>query len=121
LRSKSIIEEQKIEQTIKNLREDTFTVLDFIEAFKNQYPKEWKQLVERFGLFGSKRRYTVTTYFSNRLDVYSQKPHSILVPFTRYKEGKFKDYRKATEEERKIFGSPWIAVFKKKRNIETES
>jgi len=48
----------------------------------------------------------VATYFSNRLDVYSQKIRSILVPFTRYKKGKFKDYRKTTEEERKVFGSP---------------
>jgi len=115
LGSKKIIEEQKIEEAIKNVSKTTFTVLDFIEAFKNLYPEEWKQLVERFGLFGSKRRYTVTTYLSNRLDVYSQKPHSILVPFTRYKQGKFRDYRKTTEEEKKVFGSPWIAVYKKKR------
>jgi len=113
---KTIIEEQKIEETIKNIPKDAFTVLDFLEAFKSLYPGEWKQLVKRFGLFGSKRRYTVATYFSNRLDVYSQKSDSILIPFTRYKEGKFKDYRKTTEEERKVFGSPWIAVYKKKQN-----
>ena len=112
--SKTIIEEKKIEQTIKNIPKDWFTVLDFKEVFRRNYPEEWKRLVERFGLSGSKRRYTVTTYFSNRLDVYSQKPYSILAPFTRYKEGKFKDYRRTTEEERKVFGSPWIAVYKKK-------
>jgi len=106
LGSIKIIEEQKIEQTVRNIPKDTFTVLDFIKAFENLYPEEWKRLVERFGLFGSKRRYTVATYFSNRLDVYSQKIRSILVPFTRYKKGKFKDYRKTTEEERKVFGSP---------------
>jgi len=114
-RTKIIVEEKKFEETIKNVTKDSFTVLDFIEAFRNTYPKEWEKLLERFGLFGSKRRYTVTTYLSNRLDVYSQKPYSILVPFTRYKEGKFKDYRKTTEEERKIFGSPWIAVYRKKK------
>jgi len=75
------------------------------------------RLGERFGLFGSKRRYTVATYFSNKLDVYSQKPCSILVPFTRYKKGKLKDYRKTTEEERKVFGSPWIAIYKKEVRI----
>jgi len=112
--SKTIVEEKKIEETIKNIPEDWFTVLDFTEVFRRNYPEEWKRLVERFGLFGSKRRYTVTTYFSNRLDVYSQKPYSILAPFTRYKEGKFKDYRRTTEEERKVFGSPWIAVYQKK-------
>jgi hypothetical protein len=112
--SKVIVEEEKIEETIRNVNKGSFTVLDFTEVFKRLYPDVWEQLVEKFGLFGNKRRYTVTTYFSNRLDVYSQKPHSILVPFTRYKQGKFKDYRKTTDEERKIFGSPWIAIFKKK-------
>ena len=112
--SKVMVEEEKIEETIRNISEDVFTVLDFIKVFERLYPEVWEQLVKKFGLFGSKRRYTVTTCLSNRLDVYSQKPHSILVPFTRYKQGKFKDYRKTTEEERKIFGSPWIAMFKKK-------
>jgi len=112
--SKTIVEEGKIEETIKSVPKESFTVLDFIEAFRSIYPEDWERLAERFGLFGRKRRYTVATYFSNRLDVYSQKPHSTLVPFTRYKEGKFKDYRKTTEDERKVFGSPWIAVYKKK-------
>jgi hypothetical protein len=110
---KTIVEEPKIEETIRHILKDEFTVLDFTESFKKLYHEEWKRLVERFGLFGSKRRYTVTTYLSNRLDVYSQKPYSILVPFTRYSEGKFKDYRKTTEEERKFFGSPWIAHVQK--------
>ena len=112
--SKTIVEEEKIEEAIKNFPKDAFTVLDFIDVFREMYPEDWKRLVERFGLFGSKRRYTVTTYLSNRLDAYSHKPHSILIPLTRYKEAKFKDYRRTTKEEKKIFGSPWIAVFKKK-------
>lgn len=114
MKPKVIVEEEKIEETISNINKNSFTVLDFTEVFKRLYPEVWKRLVEKFGLFGSKRRYTVTTYFSNRLDVYSQKSHSILVPFTRYKQGKFKDYRKTTKEERKVFGSPWIAVYKQK-------
>lgn len=113
--SKTIVEEKTMEETIKRMPKDQFTVLDFIEMFKRIYPEDWQRLVEGFGLFGSKRRYTVATYLSNRLDVYSQKPCSILVPFTRYKESKFKDYRKTTEEERKFFGSPWIAVYTKKQ------
>jgi len=112
--SRTIVEEEKIEETIKCILKDSFTILDFMGIFKGMYPEDWKRLVERFGLFGSKSRYTVTTYLSNRLDIYSHKPYSILVPFTRYKEGKFKDYRKTTEEEKKVFGSPWIAVYKKK-------
>lgn len=111
---KTIVEEEKIEEAVKKILKNSFTVLDFIDVFRSQHPVEWKRLVEMFGLFGSKRRYTVTTYLSNRLDVYSQKPHSILMPFTRYKQAKFKDYRRTTEEERKVFGSPWIAVYRKK-------
>ena len=111
---KTIIEEKKIEETIKKLSKNEFTVLDFIEAFRNIYPRDMKMLVEKFGVFGSKRRCTTTTHFSNRLDVYPQKADPILVPFTRYKEDKFKDYRRTSKEERKIFGSPWITVFKKR-------
>ena len=114
---KTLLEEEKIEETIKRILQSSFIVLDFIGVFKELYPEDWERLVERFGQFGEKRRYTVTTYLSNRLDLYSQKPHSILLPFTRYSEGKFKDYRKVTKEEQKHFGSPWIAVFKKKRCI----
>jgi len=80
--SKAIVKEEKIEEIIKKIPKDSFTVLDFIGAFKVIYPEDWKRLVERFGLFGNKRRYTVTTYPSNRVDAYSQKPYSILVPFT---------------------------------------
>lgn len=119
MRREAIIEEKKIEETIKHIPRDSFTVLDFIEVFRKVYPKDWEKLIERFGFFGSKRRYTTATYLSNRLDVYSQKANSILFAFTRYKEGKFKDYRKTTEEERKVFGSPWIAVYKKKTKTET--
>jgi hypothetical protein len=112
---KTLLEEEKIEQTIRAVTGDSFTVLDFMAAFKRKYPLNWDELVERFGQFGSKRRYTVTTYLSNRLDVYSQKPNSFLEPFTRYKQAKFKDYRRTTLEERKVFGSIWIAVFRKKK------
>jgi hypothetical protein len=108
------LKKKKIEETIRSITADSFTVLDFVKAIQSTYPKDWKKLVERFGLFGSRRRYTVATYLSNGLDVYSHEPDSILVPFVRCKEGKFMDYRQTTEEERKVFGSPWIAVYKKK-------
>jgi hypothetical protein len=111
--SKTIVDESQIEETIKNIPKDSFTVLDFIEAFRKVYPEDWGRLVGRLGLFGSKRRYTVATYFSNRPDVCSQKTHSILLPFIRYKEGKFKDYRRTTEDEKEVFGSPWTAMYRK--------
>jgi hypothetical protein len=103
-----------VEVTVKRVGKAAFTVLDFIEAFKLLYPSDWARLVKRFGKFGEKRRYTVTTYLSNRLDVYSHKPTSFLQPFTRYSKGKLRDYRKVTDDERLYFGGQWIAVFKKK-------
>jgi hypothetical protein len=111
---KILLEEEKLENTIKKIPQDSFTVLDLIKVMKDLYPEDWNRLVERFGQFGQRRRYTATTYLSNRLDLYSQKSGSLLRPFTRYSRGKLKDYRKPTEDERKHFGGSWIAVFKKK-------
>lgn len=111
---KTLLEERKIEETIKKIPQNSFTVLVFIDVFKVLYPEDWKRLKERFGQFGEKRRYTVSTYLSNRLDLYSQKSHSLLRPFIRYSQGKFKDRRRTTKEEQKHFGSPWISVFNKR-------
>jgi hypothetical protein len=111
---KNLLDDERMAATIKRIPARCFTVLDFIQVFEALYPDEWRRLVERFGQFGEKRRYTVNTYLSNRLDVYSQKPHALLHPFTRYSQARFKDYRKATEEERKRFGSSQIAVFRRK-------
>lgn len=116
--SKPIIGEEKIRKTIENTPKESFTVLDFTETLRRLYPEDWEGLTKRFGLFGGRRRYTVSTYFSNRLDVYSHKACSILAPFTRYSEGRFIDYRRTTDEERKVFGSPMIAVFRKKNVTE---
>jgi len=112
---KGLLEEEKIEKTVERMQLRSFTVLDFIRTFKRLYPGDWVRLVGRFGRFGEGRRYTVATYLSNRLDLYSRRTGSLLRPFTRYSEGKFRDYRRATAEERGYFGSPWIAVFRKKR------
>jgi hypothetical protein len=114
LHSKVLVDEDKIVKTIQDLPANAFTVLDFIDMFKRLFPEDWSALVERLGVYGGKRRYTVSTYFSNRLDVYSHKPDSLLMPFARYKMAKFKDYRRTSVKEREVFGSPWIAVFKKK-------
>ncbi len=102
----TLLDTEKIEQTIKGLSQDSFTVLDFTAAFKELYPQDWTRLVERLGELGQGRRYTVNTYLSNRLDVYSHKPGSLLMPFLRYSEAKFADYRKPTVEERKRFWQP---------------
>jgi hypothetical protein len=102
---KTLLEEEKIERTIRAVTNVSFTVLDFMAVFKMEYPEDWKNLVERFGQFGSKRRYTVTTYFSNRLDVYSQKPSSLLEPFTRYKQAKFKDLEEPHPKKERSLGA----------------
>ncbi len=109
-----LLEEDKIAATIGQIPSRSFTVLDFSEVFKTLYPADWQRLVARFGQFGEKRRYTVTTYLSNRLDVYSQKPGSLLQPLTHYRQAEFKGRRRTSKEEQQRFGSPWIAVFKKK-------
>lgn len=109
----TLLEEEKIVDTIRRLPK-SFTVLDFMEVFKSAYPEDWKRLVKRFGQYGVKRGYTVTTYLANRLDTYSVKPRSLLRPLVRYSVDRSKDYRRTTKEERERFGSPWIAVFKKK-------
>lgn len=118
---KVLVTDEKIANTIQAIRPASFTVLDFMDIFKALHPAEWQRLIDRFGQFGDKRRYTATTYLSNRLDVYSRKPHSLLLPFTRYSEAKFKDYRRPTREERQRFGSPWIAVFKKRQRRSRKS
>ena len=118
MKIKALLEEEKLEIVIKKMRRPFFTILDFIPVLKRSFPKDWKQLVARFGEFGEKRRYTVTTYLSNRLDFYSHKPGSLLVPFLRHSQAGFKGHRRTTEREREIFGSPWIAVFKKKKGFE---
>jgi hypothetical protein len=53
---KILLEEQKIEETIKRVPRDSFTVLDFIDVFKVVYPEDWMRLKGRFGQFGEKRR-----------------------------------------------------------------
>jgi hypothetical protein len=112
---RTVLEKEKLSGAIRKLPQDAFTVLEFIEALKKLHPEDWRNLVERFGQFGQGRRYTATTYLSNRLHLYSQEPGSQLRPFTRYNQGKFKDYRRPSEEEKKLFGGSWIAVFREKK------
>ncbi|MFX0097273.1 MAG: hypothetical protein ACFE7E_05890 [Candidatus Hodarchaeota archaeon] len=111
----TLLDLEKIEETVKGIQKISFTILDFVEVFQKLYPEDWKHLVDRFGQFGEKRRYTVNTYLSNRLDLYSHKQNSLLEPLIHYSEGKFKGRRMTTKEERRHFGSPWIAVYKKKK------
>jgi len=74
--------------------------------------------LEKVWTFWDKRRYTGSTYLSNRLDVYFIQPYSTLALFTRCSEGRFTDYRRAADQERKTFRSPMIAVFRKREKQE---
>ncbi len=112
--TRTLLEETKIVETVRAISKESFTILDFVEVFKAIYPEDWERLIRRYGDFGEKRRYTVKTYLSNRIDIYSQKPGSLLRPLVHWSEGKFADRRRATKEERQVFGSPWIAVYRKR-------
>jgi hypothetical protein len=112
--AKALLEEEKLERAIRSVRKRSFTVLEFSAALRAVYPEDWSRLTERFGEFGEKRRYTISTYLSNRLEVYSRKPHSLLRPHEHYGEADFAGYRRPAAEERERFGSPWIAVYKKR-------
>lgn len=114
--NKTLLEERKLVETVGKLHGDSFTVLDFMRTFEGSFPDEWQALVERFGMFGEKKRYTVATYLANRLYTYSHKSESCLMPFRKYADGAKEDYRRATKEERRVFGSPWMAIYRKSTN-----
>jgi hypothetical protein len=111
---KTLLEERKLAQTVEKLHKNPFTILDFMVVFKGLLPDEWEALIGRFGLFGEGKRYTAATYLANRLYTYSHKAESCLVPFRKYVSGGKGDYRRATKEESKVFGSPWIAIYRKR-------
>ncbi|TKJ29320.1 MAG: hypothetical protein CEE40_08780 [Chloroflexi bacterium B3_Chlor] len=112
--TKALVEKEEIVKTIRSMLQSSFAVLDFLEVFHLLYPKDRERFGERYAQFGEKRRYTVTTYLSNRPDLNSRQPGSLLLPLTRYSGDGTKDYKRRTAEERKRFGSPWIAVFRKR-------
>ena len=112
--AKPLLSEAKLESAIRAIRKRSFTVLDFADMFEKRYPEDWHRLVERFGTFGEKRRYTISTYLSNRLEIYSRKPRALLRRHPHYAEDRDAGYRRPAGEEKKRFGSPWIAVYRKK-------
>jgi len=114
VRDVSILEEEKITKTSEVIPSVSFTILEFMKAFAEEFPAEWNRLVKRYGLYGSKRRYTAATYLANRLYTYSHKSGSVLCPFRRFKKGGKGDYRKSSKREREEFGSSWIAVYRKR-------
>ena len=110
----ALLNRETIESTISSMRRQEFTVLDFGDALKRKRPAVWDELEGRFGQFGEKRRYTVSTYLSNRLEEYSRDPAGLLEEHPHYREDRDKGYRRPTEAEKKRFGSPWIAVYRRR-------
>jgi hypothetical protein len=110
----ALLDHDATETTIESMRKREFTVLDFGDALRKKHPELWALLVERFGEFGEKRRYTVSTYLSNRLEEYSRGGRGLLKTHPHYSEDRDRGYRRPTEDEKKRFGSPWIAVYRRK-------
>jgi hypothetical protein len=111
----ALLPEWKVRETIRAIPTGEFTVLEFADVLAEMYPDDWRMLLARFGTFGEKRRYTISTYLSNRLEEYSRKPASLLEPHPHYGEDRERGYRRPTSQEKRRFGSPWIAVCRKKR------
>ena len=114
---KPLLDEKAIAAVVERIPRSTFTVLEFMDYLEDFHPQVWNSLLERYGTFGQGRRYTGPTYLSNRLVTYSQKEESLLHPFRGWQRGRVPpspDYRRSTDEEKKRFGSPWIAIFRKR-------
>jgi hypothetical protein len=113
--SKPPVSTEQIEAVIHQMPE-SFTILDFVDAFQEQFPSLWEQLVQRYGLYGSGTRYSALTYLSNRLSAYSRrKTRGLLEPTpVGWKPEESGFLRRTRREERARFGSPWIVVFQRR-------
>ena len=111
---------EQVETVIRQMP-DAFTILDFADAFAEQFPDLWQQLVDRYGLYGSGTRYSALTYLSNRLSAYSKrKTPGLLEPMpVGWKPEESRYRRRTTAEERQRFGSSWIAVYRRRGQGET--
>jgi len=73
--SKTIVEEKKIEETIKNIPEDWFTVLDFTEVFRLAYSKSGRGWLK--GSDSSEAREDTTWRRTSRIDLmYTRRNHT---------------------------------------------
>lgn len=44
---KPLLEKEKIVETVRSVPQGSFTILDFMEAFRSLYPEDWTRLVQR--------------------------------------------------------------------------
>jgi hypothetical protein len=107
----------QLERVIR-MMPDSFTVLDFRQAFEETFPHLWQQLVQRYELYGSGTRYSALTYLSNRLSSYSRRKRpGLLEPTPKgWKPEESRHLRHSTAEERQHFGSPLIVVYWRRRS-----
>lgn len=112
---KPLVSNDEIETVIRQMPA-AFTILDFVDAFQEQFPALWEQLVQRYGLYGSGTRYSALTYLSNRLSAYSRrKTPGLLEPTPLgWKPEESRFLRRTSREERERFGSQWIVVFQRR-------
>jgi hypothetical protein len=111
-----LVPTEQLETVIRHMP-DAFTILDFADVFREQFPDVWRGLVERYGLYGSGTRHSALTYLSNRLSAYSRRKKPGLVEPTpvgwKPEEGRY--LRRTSREERQRFGSPWIVVYRRRQ------
>ncbi|MFQ6099758.1 MAG: hypothetical protein ACE5OS_00780 [Anaerolineae bacterium] len=117
--STPLVSSEQLEIIIRQMPHG-FTILDFADAFEEQFPHLWRRLVERYGLYGSGTRYSALTYLSNRLSAYSRRKRPGLLEPTpvgwKPEEGRY--LRRTTAQERQHFGSPWIVIYRRRRTKE---
>jgi hypothetical protein len=112
MRSKAIIEEKKTEKTIETIPKEAFTELTSLHA------RSRTAFREGLDFLGTKEDTQPQRTFQTGLMYTRIKPYSTLASFNRCSEGRFTDYRRATDQERKTFGSPMIAVLRKREKQE---
>jgi hypothetical protein len=114
--SKPIVPTEQLEKIIRQMP-DAFTILDFVDVFRQESPDVWEGLVERYGLYGSGTRYSALTYLSNRISAYARrKTPGLLEPTPKGwepEEGRY--LRRTTKEERDRFGSRWIVIYRRRQ------
>lgn len=115
--SQPLVSTEQIETVIRQMPA-AFTILDFADVFQEQFPSHWRQLVTRYGLYGSGTRYSALTYLSNRLSAYSRrKAPGLLEPTpVGWKPEESRFLRRTSREERERFGSSWIVVFRRRED-----
>jgi len=74
MRSKTIVEEKKFEETIKNIPGDWFTVLDFTEVFRLVYSKSGRGWLK--GSDSSEAREDTPWRRTSRIDLYTRRNHT---------------------------------------------